>query len=43
MPDVNVAAGEVSSGRFNLVANQVSTVTFTDDVRRTRSQSAPAW
>ena len=33
MPDINVTAGDVSSGRFSLVAGQVSTVSFADDVR----------
>ncbi len=32
MPDITVQAGDVSSGRFNLVAGQVSTVSFADDI-----------
>lgn len=32
MPDVTVAAGEVSSGEVVLAANTVSTVTFTDNI-----------
>lgn len=32
MPDVTVRAGEVSSGLVTLTPNQVSTVTFTEDL-----------